>query len=42
MSIDFMNRVWWREDLPTMEKFVLLALADAAGDEGLCLSLIHI
>jgi hypothetical protein len=37
MSIDFMNRVWWREDLATMEKFVMLALADSASDdEGLC------
>jgi len=36
VSIDMMNRVWWREDLKTMEKFVALALADAAGDDGAC------
>ena len=34
MSIDIMNRIWWRTDLPTMEKFVALALADASNDEG--------
>ena len=36
MSIDIMNRLWWREDLPTMEKFVGIALADTAGDTGVC------
>ena len=36
MSIDIMNRLWWREDLGTMEKFVALALADASSDDGLC------
>lgn len=36
MSIHLMDRVWWREDLRTMEKFVALALADAAGDDGAC------
>lgn len=30
-----MNRIWWREDLPTMEKFVALAIADWADNEGL-------
>ena len=34
MSIDIMNRIWWREDIPMMEKFVAMALADAANDEG--------
>lgn len=29
-----MNRIWWREDIPMMEKFVAMALADAANDEG--------
>lgn len=29
-----MNRIWWREDIPMMEKFVAMALADAADDEG--------
>lgn len=33
MSIDIMNRIWWRDDLPTMEKFVALALANMAGDD---------
>ena len=28
-----MNRIWWRDDLPTMEKFVALALANMAGDD---------
>jgi hypothetical protein len=36
VSIDIMNRIWWRDDLPTMEKFVALALADAASDDGVC------
>jgi hypothetical protein len=34
MSIDLMNRLWWREDLPMTEKFVAMAIADAAGDDG--------
>ena len=34
MSIDIMNRIWWREDIPMVEKFVAMALADAANDEG--------
>lgn len=29
-----MNRIWWREDIPMVEKFVAMALADAANDEG--------
>lgn len=33
MSIDIMNRIWWRDDLPTMEKFVALAMANMAGDD---------
>lgn len=49
MSIDIMNRIWWRdfgsllapiqEDHPGSEKnfaWTLLAMADAAGDEGFC------
>src|SRR3546814_155596 len=36
MSINLMDRVWYREDLRTMEKFVALALADSAGDDGAC------
>lgn len=36
MSTDVMNRVWWREDIPTTEKFVLVALADASNDDGYC------
>lgn len=35
MSLDLMNRLWWRDDLPTMEKFVAMAIADAASDDGL-------
>ncbi len=31
-----MNRIWWREDIPMTEKFVALALADRADDEGIC------
>ena len=34
MSINIMNRIWWREDLAMMEKYVALAIADAADDEG--------
>lgn len=34
MSIDIMNRIWWRSDLGMTEKFVALALADASNDEG--------
>ncbi|WP_374648655.1 helix-turn-helix domain-containing protein [Rhizorhabdus sp.] len=34
MSVDIMTRIWWREDLATMEKLVALAIADAASDEG--------
>ena len=33
MSIDIMNRILWREDLPTMEKFVGLILASMADDD---------
>lgn len=33
MSIDIMNRILWREDLPTMEKFVGLCLASMADDD---------
>lgn len=36
MSIDLMNRVWYRDDLRTMEKFVALAIADIADDDGAC------
>lgn len=37
MGIGLMNRIWWREDLDSSEKLVLLALADRAGDEdGVC------
>lgn len=34
MSNDMMNRIWWREDLDPTTKFVAIALADGAGDEG--------
>lgn len=34
MSVDIMTRLWWREDLSSSEKLVALAIADAAGDEG--------
>jgi hypothetical protein len=34
MSIDVMNRLWWREDLPMTEKFIALALADSSNDDG--------
>lgn len=33
MSFDFMERIRWRQDLPTMEKFVALAIAWHADDE---------
>jgi hypothetical protein len=36
VSNDIMNRFWWRKDLSTMEKFVAIALADGADDEGFC------
>jgi hypothetical protein len=36
MAIELMNRIWWREDLDSSEKMVLLALADRADDEGVC------
>lgn len=36
MSTDVMNRIWWREDLATMEKFIAIALADASSDDGMC------
>lgn len=29
-----MNRIWWRQDIPMTEKFVAMAIADAADDEG--------
>ena len=35
MSIALMTKVW-RMDLPTTDKMVLLALADAANDDGMC------
>lgn len=34
MSIDVMNRIWWRADLAMTEKFIAVALADASNDEG--------
>lgn len=36
MSIDIMSRLWWRKDLSMGEKFIGLALADAANDQGVC------
>ncbi len=36
MSTTMMNRFWWREDLSMTEKFVAIALADRADDEGVC------
>lgn len=36
MSVDLMSRIWWREDLGTMEKFVALAIADGGYDDGSC------
>ena len=36
MSTTMMNRIWWRTDLPMTEKFVAVALADRADDEGVC------
>lgn len=36
MSIKLMIRVWWRPDVRTMEKFVALALADIAHNDGSC------
>lgn len=36
MSIDMMNRIWWRKDLATTEKFVALAIADTGDDDGEC------
>ncbi|WP_375188457.1 helix-turn-helix domain-containing protein [Sphingobium yanoikuyae] len=39
MSIKIMSQVW-EMDLPVREKFVLLAFADAASDEGGCWPLV--
>ena len=36
MSIKLMTAVWDRQDLSSMQKLVLLSLADWANDEGLC------
>lgn len=34
MSNDVLNRVWWREDIGGMTKFVAVAIADSAWDDG--------
>jgi hypothetical protein len=36
MSIDVMNRIWWRKDLAMTEKIVALAIADTGDDDGEC------
>ena len=36
MSIKIMSKVWSLEYLDIKEKMVLLALADAANDDGIC------
>lgn len=36
MSLRIMDRIWWRQDLTMTEKFIAIALADQASDEGVC------
>jgi hypothetical protein len=41
MSIEIMSRIWYREDIEKNLKWTLMALADAANDEGFCWPSVH-